>query len=71
MAGLRPLILVIIIWLLHIGDGDSKHSINIGGYQAFEGAQIFIGSRNISFNHGRSNDVILMAEKSNSTAAIS
>lgn len=50
--------------LLHIGDGDSKHSINIGGYQAFEGAQIFIGSRNISFNHGRSNDVILMAEKS-------
>ncbi|MQL49701.1 MARTX multifunctional-autoprocessing repeats-in-toxin holotoxin RtxA [Photorhabdus khanii] len=50
--------------MVHIGDGDSKHSVNIGGYQAVEGAQMFIGNRNVSFNQGRSNDLIVMMDKS-------
>lgn len=50
--------------MVHIGNGDSKHSIDIAGYQALEGAQLFIGNRNISFNMGRSNDLIVMLEKS-------
>lgn len=50
--------------MVHIGNGDSKHSVNLAGYQAFEGAQLFIGTRNISFNLGRSNDLIVMLEKS-------
>ncbi|WP_434525499.1 MARTX multifunctional-autoprocessing repeats-in-toxin holotoxin RtxA [Photorhabdus asymbiotica] len=50
--------------MVHIGDGDSKHSINLAGYQAFEGAQMFIGNRNVSFNLGRSNDLIVMMDKS-------
>ncbi|WP_145586104.1 MARTX multifunctional-autoprocessing repeats-in-toxin holotoxin RtxA [Yersinia kristensenii] len=49
--------------MIHIGDGASKHSVNIGGYQAFEGVQAFMGSRNISFNYGHSNDLIFMTEK--------
>ncbi|HFP3027900.1 TPA: MARTX multifunctional-autoprocessing repeats-in-toxin holotoxin RtxA [Yersinia enterocolitica] len=49
--------------MVHIGDGMSKHSVNIGGYQAFEGVQVFMGTRNISFNHGHSNDLIFMTEK--------
>ncbi|MBW5820987.1 MARTX multifunctional-autoprocessing repeats-in-toxin holotoxin RtxA [Yersinia enterocolitica] len=49
--------------MVHIGDGMSKHSVNIGGYQAFEGVQVFMGTRNISFNHGDSNDLIFMTEK--------
>ncbi|WP_145559653.1 MARTX multifunctional-autoprocessing repeats-in-toxin holotoxin RtxA [Yersinia mollaretii] len=49
--------------MLHIGDGISKHSVNIGGYQAFEGVQVFMGTRNISFNYGHSNDLIFMTEK--------
>ncbi|MER2372187.1 MARTX multifunctional-autoprocessing repeats-in-toxin holotoxin RtxA, partial [Photorhabdus laumondii] len=53
--------------MAHIGEGDSKHSVNLGGYQAFEGAQVFIGTRNISFNQGRSNDLIVMMDKSLST----
>ncbi|WP_387488962.1 MARTX multifunctional-autoprocessing repeats-in-toxin holotoxin RtxA [Photorhabdus sp. RM96S] len=50
--------------MIHIGEGDSKHSVNLGGYQAFEGAQMFIGNRNVSFNQGRSNDLIVMMDKS-------
>ncbi|NHB93941.1 MARTX multifunctional-autoprocessing repeats-in-toxin holotoxin RtxA [Photorhabdus cinerea] len=50
--------------MVHIGDGDSKHSVNLGGYQALEGAQMFIGNRNVSFNRGRSNDLIVMMDKS-------
>ncbi|MBD2809639.1 MARTX multifunctional-autoprocessing repeats-in-toxin holotoxin RtxA [Xenorhabdus sp. Vera] len=50
--------------IVHIGHGDSKHSFDIGGYQALEGAQMFIGNRNISFNQGRSNDLIVMMDKS-------
>ncbi|MFM1035656.1 MARTX multifunctional-autoprocessing repeats-in-toxin holotoxin RtxA [Yersinia enterocolitica] len=50
--------------MIHIGDGNSKHSVDIAGYQAFEGVQAFIGSRNLVFNYGHSNDVIFMAEKS-------
>ncbi|MCC8378158.1 MARTX multifunctional-autoprocessing repeats-in-toxin holotoxin RtxA [Xenorhabdus sp. PB30.3] len=50
--------------MVHIGNGDSKHSVDIAGYQAFEGAQLFVGNRNISFNLGRSNDLIVMLEKS-------
>ncbi|MCT8345383.1 MARTX multifunctional-autoprocessing repeats-in-toxin holotoxin RtxA, partial [Photorhabdus kleinii] len=50
--------------MVHIGDGDSKHSVDLGGYQAFEGAQMFIGNRNVSFNQGRSNDLIVMMDKS-------
>ncbi|WP_036774514.1 MARTX multifunctional-autoprocessing repeats-in-toxin holotoxin RtxA [Photorhabdus australis] len=50
--------------MVHIGDGDSKHSVNLFGYQAFEGAQMFIGDRNVSFNLGRSNDLIVMMDKS-------
>jgi len=50
--------------MVHVGDGDSKHSFDIAGYQALEGAQMFIGTRNISFNMGRSNDLIVMMEKS-------
>ncbi|HEN3479328.1 TPA: MARTX multifunctional-autoprocessing repeats-in-toxin holotoxin RtxA [Yersinia enterocolitica] len=49
--------------MVHIGDGMSKHSVNIGGYQAFESVQVFMGTRNISFNHGDSNDLIFMTEK--------
>ncbi|OTA16515.1 Autotransporter adhesin [Xenorhabdus vietnamensis] len=50
--------------MVHIGDGDSKHSVDIAGYQALEGAQLFVGNRNISFNAGRSNDLLVMLEKS-------
>ncbi|MBD2822529.1 MARTX multifunctional-autoprocessing repeats-in-toxin holotoxin RtxA [Xenorhabdus sp. 42] len=50
--------------MVHIGDGDSDHSVNIAGYQALEGAQLFVGNRNVSFNLGRSNDLIVMLEKS-------
>ena len=50
--------------MVHIGNGDSKHSFDIGGYQALEGAQMFIGNRNVSFNMGRSNDLIVMMDKS-------
>ncbi|NHB62015.1 MARTX multifunctional-autoprocessing repeats-in-toxin holotoxin RtxA [Photorhabdus sp. RW14-46] len=50
--------------MVHIGHGDSKHSVDIGGYQALEGAQMFIGNRNVSFNQGRSNDLIVMMDKS-------
>ncbi|MBD2813618.1 MARTX multifunctional-autoprocessing repeats-in-toxin holotoxin RtxA [Xenorhabdus sp. Flor] len=50
--------------MVHIGHGDSKHSVDIAGYQAFEGAQLFVGNRNVSFNLGRSNDLIVMLEKS-------
>lgn len=50
--------------MIHIGSGMSKHSVDIGGYQAFEGVQIFVGSRNVAFNYGHSNDVIFMADKS-------
>ncbi|WP_434223354.1 alpha/beta fold hydrolase [Xenorhabdus bakwenae] len=50
--------------MVHIGNGDSKHSVDIAGYQALEGAQLFVGNRNISFNMGRSNDLIVMLEKS-------
>ncbi|HAS6252532.1 TPA: MARTX multifunctional-autoprocessing repeats-in-toxin holotoxin RtxA [Vibrio vulnificus] len=50
--------------MVHIGNGESKHSFDIGGYQALEGAQIFIGNRNVSFNLGRSNDLIVMMDKS-------
>ncbi len=50
--------------MVHIGNGDSKHSVNIAGYQALEGAQLFVGNRNISFNAGRSNDLLVMSDKS-------
>ncbi|MCW7547754.1 MARTX multifunctional-autoprocessing repeats-in-toxin holotoxin RtxA [Photorhabdus sp. APURE] len=50
--------------MAHIGNGDSKHSFDIAGYQALEGAQMFIGNRNVSFNQGRSNDLIVMMDKS-------
>ncbi|MDC9596382.1 MARTX multifunctional-autoprocessing repeats-in-toxin holotoxin RtxA [Xenorhabdus anantnagensis] len=50
--------------MVHIGDGDSKHSVDIAGYQALEGAQLFVGNRNISFNAGRSNDLLVMLDKS-------
>lgn len=50
--------------MIHIGDGDSQHSVDIAGYRALEGAQLFIGNRNVSFNLGRSNDLIVMADKS-------
>ncbi|CNK16916.1 putative cytotoxin RtxA [Yersinia frederiksenii] len=50
--------------MIHIGSGMSKHSVDIGGYQAFEGVQVFVGSRNVAFNYGHSNDVIFMADKS-------
>ncbi|HFQ5083514.1 TPA: MARTX multifunctional-autoprocessing repeats-in-toxin holotoxin RtxA [Vibrio vulnificus] len=50
--------------MVHIGNGESKHSFDICGYQALEGAQMFIGNRNVSFNLGRSNDLIVMMDKS-------
>ncbi|MCC8464666.1 MARTX multifunctional-autoprocessing repeats-in-toxin holotoxin RtxA [Photorhabdus bodei] len=50
--------------MVHIGNGDSQHSFDIAGYQALEGAQMFIGNRNVSFNKGRSNDLIVMMDKS-------
>ncbi|MDB6370394.1 MARTX multifunctional-autoprocessing repeats-in-toxin holotoxin RtxA [Photorhabdus bodei] len=50
--------------MVHIGNGDSQHSVDIADYQALEGAQMFIGNRNISFNQGRSNDLIVMMDKS-------
>ncbi|PRQ61481.1 MARTX multifunctional-autoprocessing repeats-in-toxin holotoxin RtxA [Vibrio sp. V01_P9A10T6] len=50
--------------MVHIGNGDSKHSVDIAGYQALEGAQMFMGNRNVSFNMGRSNDLIMMMDKS-------
>ncbi|MEQ9720354.1 MARTX multifunctional-autoprocessing repeats-in-toxin holotoxin RtxA [Yersinia alsatica] len=49
--------------MIHIGNGVSKHSVDIAGYQAFEGVQAFIGTRNVAFNYGHSNDVIFMTEK--------
>ncbi|WP_369808757.1 C80 family cysteine peptidase [Photobacterium sp. J15] len=50
--------------MVHVGNGDSKHSFDMAGYQALEGAQMFIGNRNVSFNMGRSNDLIVMMDKS-------
>ncbi|MDC9593659.1 MARTX multifunctional-autoprocessing repeats-in-toxin holotoxin RtxA [Xenorhabdus sp. IM139775] len=50
--------------MVHIGDGDSKHSVDIAGYRALEGAQLFMGNRNVSFNLGHSNDLIVMLDKS-------
>ncbi|WP_217512330.1 MARTX multifunctional-autoprocessing repeats-in-toxin holotoxin RtxA [Vibrio metschnikovii] len=50
--------------MVHLGNGDSRHSANVAGYQAFEGAQMFVGNRNVSFNMGRSNDLLVMMEKS-------
>ncbi len=50
--------------MVRIGDGESKHSVDIGGYGALEGAQMFLGNRNVSFNFGHSNDQILMMDKS-------
>ncbi|MFT1678069.1 hypothetical protein, partial [Vibrio cholerae] len=50
--------------MVHIGDGESKLSVDIGGYQALEGAQMFLGNRNVSLNFGHSNDLILMMDKS-------
>ncbi|MBI6549852.1 MARTX multifunctional-autoprocessing repeats-in-toxin holotoxin RtxA [Xenorhabdus lircayensis] len=50
--------------MVHIGNGDSRHSVDIAGYQALEGAQLFMGNRNVSFNLGRSNDLIVMMDKS-------
>ncbi|WP_319924498.1 MARTX multifunctional-autoprocessing repeats-in-toxin holotoxin RtxA [Xenorhabdus littoralis] len=50
--------------MVHLGNGDSKHSVDIAGYQALEGAQLFVGNRNVSFNMGRSNDLIVMMDKS-------
>lgn len=50
--------------MVHIGNGDSKHSVDIAGYQALEGAQMFMGNRNVSFNMGRSNGLIVMMDKS-------
>ncbi|EJX1707545.1 MARTX multifunctional-autoprocessing repeats-in-toxin holotoxin RtxA [Vibrio cholerae] len=50
--------------MVHIGDGESKHSVDIGGYQALEGAQMYLGNRNVSFSFGHSNDLILMMDKS-------
>ena len=41
-----------------------KHSVDIAGYQVSEGMQLFVGTRNVSFNLGRSNDLIVMLEKS-------
>ncbi len=35
--------------MIHVVE-ESKHSFDIGGYQALEGAQMFIGNRNVSFN---------------------
>ncbi|WP_107671376.1 calcium-binding protein [Cyanothece sp. BG0011] len=50
---------------VHIGDGDTaKHTQTIANYTAFEGAQLFIGQRNVSFNYGVSNDFIVMVDKS-------
>ncbi|MCG8363378.1 MAG: hypothetical protein MJA27_08615 [Pseudanabaenales cyanobacterium] len=51
--------------MIHIGDGDSaKSTMDVGGYRAFESAQVFIGERNVSFNSGESNDFIVMLDKS-------
>ncbi|MDJ0579956.1 hypothetical protein [Crocosphaera sp.] len=50
---------------VHIGDGDTaKYTQTIGNYNAFEGAQLFIGQRNVSFNYGVSNDFIVMLDQS-------
>jgi len=50
---------------VHIGDGDTaKNTFTVGNYRAFEGAQLFIGQRNVSFNYGVSNDFIVMLDKS-------
>ncbi|GEM_PF-6364763 len=48
----------------HIGDGTSKYSVDLNGYQAFEGIQILVGHRNLVFNQGKSNDTILMLDGS-------
>ena len=51
--------------LVHIGNGfSSKYTYQIGKYNAFEGAQILIGQRNVSFNYGDSNDFIVMLDPS-------
>nr|WP_240314500.1 MARTX multifunctional-autoprocessing repeats-in-toxin holotoxin RtxA [Vibrio tetraodonis] len=50
--------------MVHIGNGESEYSFDISGYQALEGAQMFIGNRNMSFNLGRSNDLVVMMDKS-------
>ena len=52
--------------LVSIGDrGTSKkHTVDVGHYTAFEGAQLLVGQRNIAFNHGDRNDFIVMLDKS-------
>ncbi|GEM_PF-5413926 len=49
--------------IVHFGDGDSTHSIDISGYQAFEGVEVTIGQHNVIFNHGRSNDLMIMMDQ--------
>ncbi|NDK97239.1 MARTX multifunctional-autoprocessing repeats-in-toxin holotoxin RtxA, partial [Photorhabdus laumondii subsp. laumondii] len=64
MGGFKSLVFGDNNVMVHIGNGDSKHRVDIAGYQALEGVQMFIGNRNISFNQGRSNDLIVMMDKS-------
>ncbi len=50
---------------VHVGEGDNaKHTQTLGNYTAFEGLQLFMGQRNLSFNYGDSNDLILMHDQS-------
>jgi len=52
--------------LISIGNrsNNSAHTVSVGNYTAFEGAQLFIGQRNVAFNYGDRNDFIVMLDKS-------
>ena len=58
--------------LISIGDrgngvyafGEDNHTVEIGDYTALEGIQVFLGKRNVAFNYGDRNDLIVMMDKS-------
>ncbi|WP_324171954.1 C80 family cysteine peptidase [Sulfurimonas sp.] len=48
----------------HTAFGEASHTVEVGGYTAFEGVQILVGQRNIAYNYGDRNDFIVMLDKS-------
>ena len=52
--------------LISIGNAldGSPHTVEVGNYTAFEGAQLLVGQHNLAFNHGVRNDFIVMNDKS-------
>lgn len=50
---------------VRVGDADNtSQAVTIGGYRALEGLAMLIGKRNLMFNHGVSNDLIVAIDPS-------